>query len=282
MKKNKLLILIVFMILGLGISTYLFCQPTDEDSTTGTGGEGDERINFILDDEAKKTKDLLGENTSKALYKITVDTFEGAGEWYAKMPNDQGLIQSRRLLGAPLALKKQGATDTKVPPRPPKYRKDDGSYQKEYYVPYKDERKYILGVRVDFQKRGKNWFAIYPYRPIRLKGVVKAFEVWVCGRQKNHELYLLLDDAFGNEKIVKMGKLNFLGWKRMYVHVPDRIVQYDYRFSDQRGLTFKGFVVKCDPIESYGQYYIYFDNLVAEVSRFWEEYRDQKDPVDTW
>ena len=230
-------------------------------------------------------RDVLLEWPHQHRGKIVVDTFEEAGSWYSAMPNDQGIIKSRRILGAPMALKKQGAKDVKVPPRaakPPKFRKEDGTYQKEYFLPYSDKRKYILGIRVDFQKRGNNWFAIYPYRPITLEGVVKSFEVWVCGRNKDHKLAIIVEDINGNEQLIPLGKLNFLGWKKLTVNVPDGITQFDYRFSHKRGLVFKGFVINCNPVESYGKYYIYFDNLSAEVSRFWEEYQDQKDPVDTW
>jgi len=286
MKRKTISLLVMIIAVGLIAGSILYSQPVDPAAgTKPSSNKGNDKTSFIQDDEAVATKELLGENTSKSLYRVVVDTFEEAGEWYATMPNDQGLITSRRVLGAPLALKKLGTEDVKTPPRvakPPKYRKEDGAYEKDYYLPYSDQKKYVLGIRVDFQKRGNNWFAIYPYRPIPLEGVVKSLEVWVCGRNKAHELSVIVEDIHGQEKTISLGKLDFLGWKRMSVNIPDGIVQYDYRFNQKRGLVFKGFVVQCDPIQSYGKYYIYFDNLTAEVSRFWEEYQDQRDPLDTW
>lgn len=281
MKKGIYLLIFTLCLLTVGI---IYSQGTDQPATQG---DDKNRINTIIDDEAKTTKELLGENTSKALYKVMVDTFEEAGEWYAKMPSDQGIVISRRQVGAPKALSKEGPQgEVKTAPRgeqnPPEFRKEDGTYQDKYYLPAADNRKYVLGVRVDFQKRGNNWFAVYPYRPIRLEGVVKSFEVWVAGRQKTHKLFIIVEDVYGDEKLIPMGKLNFLGWKRMYVNVPDQITQFDYKITNRRGLVFKGFMVECSPLESWGKYYIYFDNLTAEVSRFWEEYQDQRDPMDTW
>jgi len=272
---------IALLVIGLGIGGLLYGADADKPADK----KDEDRTSFIQDDEAKSTRELLGYDATRSLYRVVVDTFEEAGEWYASMPGDQGLAVSRRHLGAPAALKKEGAKDVSVPPdkaSPPRERKADGSYQSTYYPPYKDEKKYILGVRVDFFKRGHNWFAVYPYRPVKLEGVVKSFELWVCGRQKSHSLSIIIDDAFGKEHVIPMGKLNFLGWKRMFVNVPEGVIQYDYRFSEKRGITFKGLLIQTNPLESYGKYYIYFDNLTAEISRFWEEYRDQKDPVDNW
>ncbi len=287
MKKIKGLtaIVLALVIITGGI---LFAQddktePSSDkaDKTESSSNKEGDRTSFILDDEAK----VIGKDVSDSLYRITLDTFENAGEWYATMPNDQGIIVARRQKGVPKPLQIKGGSKSineKVKKNPPKYRNVDGTYRKDYPVPYKDERKYVLGVRVDFQRRGNNWFAVYPYRPIHIEGIVKTFEVWVAGRQKNHELLLLVQDIYGEDKLISMGKLNFLGWKRLFVNIPDQIVQYDYKFTTRRGLVFKGFVVQCNSLESWGKYYIYFDNLVAEVSRFWEEYQDENDPSDIW
>jgi len=280
---------VVIVLVGFMVASAIYSQIQPDSRGTTPSKDKKNSANFILDDEAIATKEILGENSSKALYNVVVDTFEEAGEWFGAMPDDQGLIISRRVLGAPKTLKDKGTESVNTPSRetnreakPPAYRKEDGSYERKYYNPIPDEKKYILGVKVDFYKRGNNWFAVYPYRPVPLEGLVKSFQVWVCGRNKNHNMSVIVEDVFGDEKIIPLGKLNFLGWKRMYVNIPDNIKQYDYRFFTKRGLVFKGFLINCDPIESYGKYYLYFDNLSAEVSRFWEEYQDKNDPIDTW
>ncbi len=274
MKSNKKTILVLLvLVIGAVVGSVLYAQdPNNKKSEDG-------RTSFI-------TEEFIGKEGSKTLHRVVVDTFEESGEWYAAMPNDQGLITSRRQKGVPRPLRLKDGEHKEVKTARKgdnaKFRKADGTYQKDYFPTYLDKRKFVLGVRVDFQKRGNNWFATYPYRPIKLEGLVKTFEVWVAGRQKNHRLFIMVEDIYGDTKIIPMGKLNFLGWKRLYVHVPDQIDQFDYTLSHRRGLVFKGFLIKCDPLESRGRYYIYFDNLTAEVSRFWEEYQDEKDPVDNW
>ena len=267
-----------------------YAQKNSGSSVNKTGSN---RIDFILDDESVETRQLLGDTVSRSLYKVVVNTFEQVGEWYSMIPSDLGYVVSRRQLGAPLALEKQDK-NIQVPPsqvqpqdqkkdkRPPRFRRQDGSYHSSYFVPYEDKRRYILGVKASFNRRGSGWFGVYPYRPIRLEGLVKSLEVWVVGRQKNHRLYAIMQDYYGQDQLVLMGHLNFLGWKRLNVNVPTAIKQYDKQYTEKRGLSFKGFLVKTDPTEAPGDYYIYFDNFSAEVSRFWEEYQDQKDPLDIW
>jgi hypothetical protein len=43
-----------------------------------------------------------------------------------------------------------------------------------------------------------------------------------------------------------------------------------------------GFKVECDPVETFGSYYIYFDDLRAVTDLFAEDSRDPDDMVDFW
>ena len=43
-----------------------------------------------------------------------------------------------------------------------------------------------------------------------------------------------------------------------------------------------GIHVKVDPRDSYGKYYIYFDQLMAKTDMYLETYREEDDPLDTW
>jgi len=79
-----------------------------------------------------------------------------------------------------------------------------------------------------------------------------------------------------------MGKLNFSGWKKLTVAVPPSIVQRDYHYGDRMGIKVHGFVVNCDPLEAFGTYYIYFDDLRAVTDLFAEDSRDADDIMDVW
>ncbi|MCX7656982.1 MAG: flagellar filament outer layer protein FlaA, partial [Treponemataceae bacterium] len=130
---------------------------------------------------------------------------------------------------------------------------------------------------------------IRPLRPIPIEGITKTISVWVVGRNYNHVLKVVLQDFFGREYELYMGRLNFQGWKKLTVAIPPQspdgksgIVQRDYHYNSKMGLKIIGFKVECDPMEAYGSYYIYFDDLRAVTDLFAEENRDPDDMVDTW
>lgn len=235
---------------------------------------------------------------SESLYTVVLDDFERAGEWAAKMPIDQGIAKAKELWGAPNALirafkQQQGQGGAQGQQQPAAgaqpSQEQSGSAQQDrmrrgraYFENEGNEPKKILGVRVDYMQRGYNWFTVAPPRPLNLDGLVKAFEVWVCGRNQRHELYIMVGDFNNEDRYIKVGMMNFIGWKRMTAPIPYTIAQSDFRKSIRRGLTFKGFLVRCHPMETSGKYYIYFDNLSVELSRFLEENRDRDDPLDVW
>ncbi len=196
---------------------------------------------------------------------ITVSQFEDASFWKAYMPYDQGRIELRRLSGEPGEKAERDADRLKV--------------EGDLGIPAGTS---VLGVKVDFIKRGKNWFTIYPSRPLAIEGISKTVSVWVVGRNFNHTLRLILADYYGNEREITVGKLNFLGWKRLTVAIPPSIKQADYHYVAKNGLQFLGFRVDCDLDESYGRYYMYLDDLSVVSDLFLEKSRDRDDMQDIW
>ena len=79
-----------------------------------------------------------------------------------------------------------------------------------------------------------------------------------------------------------MDKLNFIGWRELVVSIPDKIKQTDYHYVDKQGLKFNGFLIECDPMETLGTYYIYFDELRAMTDIFNETTKDVDDMQDGW
>jgi hypothetical protein len=48
------------------------------------------------------------------------------------------------------------------------------------------------------------------------------------------------------------------------------------------GIKILGFRIDCDPMEAYGSYYVYFDDLRAYTDLSDEENRAKDDPIDMW
>ncbi len=195
------------------------------------------------------------------LKEISVSKMEDSGFWYGVFPSDNGIMEIRAFPGGPQ--EKEAIAD-----------------EEEYGIAEADEN--VVGAKISFYRRGVIDFTLKPIRPLPIEGITKTVSVWVAGRNSNHMMELLVSDHFGNDAIIPMGKLNFSGWKKMTVTIPPNIKQRNYHYSDRMGISIDGFNVKCDIDETYGRYYIYFDDLRAVTDLFAEESRDTDDMMDAW
>lgn len=242
MKKTSL-ILILCMIVVFPVFTQTTARPVGEPDASRVG----------VDTAQQHLKD------------VSVSKFEDASFWKVSMWEDQGFVISRRLVGVPGAkaeLDAERLADEELIGIPV------GSH--------------VLGVRVDFNKRGMNQFYVYPMRPLAIEGICKTLSVWVVGRNFNHVLKIMLSDYFGNYVELTFGKLNFTGWKKLTLAVPPGIIQTDYHYTTRNGLKFLGFKIETDLEESFGRYYIYFDDLSAVTDLFLESNLDPDDMQDIW
>ena len=199
------------------------------------------------------------------LKEVSVDKFEHDGFWYSKMSTDEGYTTSRLFAGGPA---------------------DKEPIPDEEGMDIPDS--HVLGTKVEFLRRGHNSFSIHPLRPIPIEGITKTISMWVVGRNFNHEIVLLLQDYFGRNYEIYMGRLNFQGWKRLTVAIPPQttdgggVIQRSYHYNNQMGIKIMGFRINCDPMEAYGIYYVYFDDLRAVTDLFAENNRDPDDMADGW
>ncbi|MDR2735151.1 MAG: flagellar filament outer layer protein FlaA [Spirochaetota bacterium] len=252
------LLLISFLLLGtLGIAQ----NAGDEPDMQATADE--ELVTYILDD------------------------FERASSWIVDMPRDQGVIFSMQRDGAPAVVLKAAETISNENARFLQQKTEQGVIPRDNPLvgfPY-GENKYVLGVRVEFLKRGSQWFTVRPPLPIKIPGISKSISVYVVGRGYNHSLWLMLRDYEGSKRFISsMRPLTHLGWRRVLFPIKSNILQGDYRNTDPRkiGITFDGFLINCDPLEAQGTYYIYFDLLTAQVNLYYEFQADKDDMRDYW
>lgn len=204
------------------------------------------------------------------LQEVSVSKFEHPGFWYPVFPADDGICMVRGFPGSPLD--KEPIQDEI----------DAGIIEVDQDGNIISGDNYVLGAKVYFYRRGVINFGIRPVRPIPVQGISKTLSVWVAGRNTNHRLEAIVSDHFGNEVVLDMGKLNFLGWKKLTVSIPPAVRQRDYHYSNRMGITFDGFNIRCDIDETYGNYYIYFDDLRVVTDLFSENSRDQDDMLDSW
>lgn len=239
---------IYFVLLLLLCSVVLFAQQA------GSSSLADPDPTVIGADSAKQS-----------LREVSVDLFEREGSWNVRMSSDYGVISGRLFEGSPVAkepledIENQQITDDNV-----------------------------LGVKVEFFRRGVNTFYITAARPLAIEGTTKTVSMWVVGRNQAHNLTLLVQDFFGNNFELYMGQLNFSGWKKLTVAIPYSpdgkrgIIQSSAYHADNPGLKIIGFRVDCDPELARGSYYLYLDDLRAVTDLYTMENRDEDDMDDNW
>ncbi|MDR1617691.1 MAG: flagellar filament outer layer protein FlaA, partial [Treponema sp.] len=207
------------------------------------------------------------DSAQQFLKEVSVDKFEYDGFWRSTMSTDSGFTLSRLFSGTPALWSEDNPSGKKPIPE-----------EEGLNIP----DKYVLGTKVEFLRRGHTSITIYPTRPIPIEGITKTISLWVVGRNYNHELKLLLQDFFGRDYELYIGRLNFQGWKKLTVAVPPQaedgfngIVQRNYHYNNALGIKITGFRIDCDPMEAYGSYYVYLDDLRAVTDLFAEDNRDE-------
>lgn len=207
--------------------------------------------------------DQIGTDTSQQMLKeISLSKFEDAGLWTASVSSDFGLAHTRRLEGGPA---------------------DKEPIPDEEAAGITSEDKYVLGVKMMYYTRSAGSLFVYARRPLPIEGISKAVSVWVVGRNYEHVLKLIYRDFTGRIGSLVIDKLNFTGWKKLEVAIPPTIPQRDLHYSSRSsGLEILGFEIQCDPKDTYGSYYVYFDDLRVVTDLFTEESRDPDDMQDAW
>jgi hypothetical protein len=201
------------------------------------------------------------ESSQQRLKEKSISKFEDPGFWKVSIPQDHGVITFRRFDGSP-AEKVKLADETAAG--------------------ITEEDKYVLGVKAEFYGRVNTTIAVESSRPMAVPGITKLISVWVVGRNFNHTLKVLVEDQFGNRLGLPMGKLNFSGWKKLTVAVPPTLVQRNSHFTNRSGIKILGFVIEPELTETYGSYFVYFDDLRVVTDLFAEENRDPDDVPDNW
>lgn len=239
-----------------------FAQTTTASPTTGN------QPNIGTPDATR-----IGVDTAQQkLKEVSVDKFEAAGFWNAFMSADDGFIQGRLFEGSPAGKANEPIPDERYVGIDPKV-----------------ADKYVFGARTEFFHRGVDEMYIMAKRPIPIEGITKTISVWVVGRNYNHKMKIILQDFFGNRYELPLGTLNFQGWKKLSVAIPPQnpdgatgIVQRNFHYNNHMGIKILGFKIECDPMEAFGTYYVYLDDLRAVTDLFAEDNRDPDDMNDAW
>ncbi|SRR6056297_1057914 len=145
----------------------------------------------------------------------------------------------------------------------------------EYPAPLQNSKKY-LGVKV-FAKNGKV-ATITPAAPLVIKKHCRSINMWVYGKKFSGELSIILKDASGRSHRLVMGKLNFLGWRKLSIKLTDEVAQEDKYLSQKRQMEILKILYNPGNTGRLNQWnYFYIDDITAIVR---EKYKDRQS--DDW
>ena len=194
---------------------------------------------------------------------IPMDLFENCQDWRANATCPLGDTKTRRKKGNPTEM-----DGKKIPEE----------FTKENQKDEKSE--YVLGVKTYFMDRGFDRVEVYPPNEYIIKGKAKELTVWVLGRKFRHTLYVKLRDYRGAVHKLKIGRLDFWGWKKMRIIIPGWLPQSTRYAMMDKNLHFVSFFVVSDHYEVPGTFYFYMDNfrILADTT----EFTGDKNIEDTW
>ncbi len=186
----------------------------------------------------------VAQPNNKAVETIVIDNFDTDQEW------TWGVQASRFVAdGFPILKKVEAMPNSLVP-----YRKDS------------DPTAMVLGVKTKFNRKGDNWFEVFPKKDdkdfeLPFVGTVSQIDFWVWGANYNYQLEVLIRDADGRVHALKAGSLMFNGWRNVIVNIPGHIRQHSRIRSGRPDLSFVGFRIRTNCGEAVDDHVIYFDQL---------------------
>lgn len=261
-----------FISLSLAIGTIVLFLGNGTINLKAQQGGGD-----ATKKQADKKDEQQPQQEKKKQEGLMVDwlnDFEAAEDWRADSTCPLGDTKTRKVPGKPRPVDDNGKAVNE--------NGDAGEFANETTdengILHKNE--FTLGVKTYFLDRGFDRVEVFPPNEYIVRGKAKEFKVWALGRKFRHTLYIKLRDYRGNIHKLKMGRLDFWGWKEMSVIVPGWLPQSASYAVLDKNLHFVSFVVESDKFEVPGTFYVYFDQfrVITDLS----EFTGDESIKDTW
>ena len=223
---------------------WLQAQAPQGEEEGQTGAEGPSSINL----------------QNQELYLEVLEDFEEAEDWVAKATSPIGQTDSIKLIQRG-QIRATGDEDNAPP------------IEEAYSLAQSpDNPNHIMGIKTHFEDSGFDRVEFKPPHEYKINGKARQFSVWVLGRNFRHTLYIKLRDYRGKLHKLRMGRLNFFGWRKMTVVVPGWLPQSTRYSLLGRNLRFVSLFVVSDYHEPRGIFYFYVDGLKALIDRTEQNY----------
>jgi hypothetical protein len=215
--------------------------------------------------EAAKSQEPQKQKTG--LVEDWMSDFEACEDWRATSTSPVGDTKIKKIPGKPRPFDEQGnAVDS------PNESTDENG------ITHKNEN--VIGIKTYVVDRGYDRVEVLPPNEYIIRGKAKELKIWALGRKLRHTLYVKFRDYRGKLHKIKVGKLDFWGWRELSVDVPGWMPQSSTYAMLDKNLHFVSFFVESDRWEIPGTYYFYLDNfrIITDLS----EYTGDIQIRDTW
>ena len=202
-----------------------------------------------------------GESTQRTTPEVdlvdkVLNNFENAEDWRAFATSPLGTTKSRKRV-------QRGPIEDTYNPQ------NLTESERALFVPGEN---HILGVKGYFKDRGFDRIEVKPPHAYLIRGIGRQISVWALGRNFRHTLYVKLKDYRGKIYKIKMGRLNYFGWRKLTVAIPGWVRQ-SVRYSlFDKNLKVVSLYVESDKLEVGGEFYFYLDQLTMKVDRTGQNY----------
>jgi hypothetical protein len=238
---------------------------------------GNGAVNLRAQQAAKKEPTPVKEEKKQKQEGLVVDwlcDFEDCEDWRAVATCPVGDTKIRKIPGKPRPVNDQGQFVNEEG--------QPGEFKNEFTddngITHKND--YVLGVKTYFLDRGFDRVEAFPPYEYIIRGKAREIRVWVLGRKFRHTLYVKLRDYKGQIHKLKVGRLDFWGWKDMSVIIPGWLPQSASYAMLDKNLHFVSFFIVSDLYEVPGTFYAYFDQL--RVTTDLSEFTGDDFIKDTW
>ncbi|MCE9501243.1 MAG: flagellar filament outer layer protein FlaA [Leptospira sp.] len=196
------------------------------------------------------------------LEKIILEDFEEAEDWRARATTPLG--ETKILKMVQRGIMKDVFDENTVP--------DGVDKDKDGKVTDPEQRNridknHLLGVKTYFANRGFDRVEVSPPHEYIIKGKARQVSVWVLGRKFRHTLYVKFRDYRGDTHNIRLGRLDFFGWRKLTATIPGFLPQSTRFALLDKNLHFVSLFVTSDVHEVGGNFYFYVDDLEVRADK---------------
>ena len=251
-RKMRFLIITTLSVLVLGNSSLFAQQQNPQNQQQNPQNQGQNQVQNQAQQQANRRQPKI----KTELVDLTLNNFENAEDW-------------RAFPTSPL-------NTTKAQKRPQRGPIEDTydptsltDQESRLFIPGQN---HVLGVKAYFKVRGFDRVEVRPPHEYIIRGIGRQLSVWALGRNFRHTLYVKFRDYNGKIYKLRLGRLNYFGWRKLTIAIPGWVPQSVKYSLFNKNLKFVSLFVESDKHEPRGTYYFYFDQLSMKIDKTEESY----------